>query len=185
MSKKNLRPDDREQHTLAAITIFSKYKKVMPFHIQSSYISGKFCQRLSVICPMHISSQLRQFGTRKSLRRLCLFFTALYLNALFTFLRWHSGTRQSLRWLCMFFFTASYLNGFLTFSTQAVCYEVNKAQSFGEAVLPAFLPTAITTMGRRLLMYVYPQVGYFPVDWGCRIHRLQLCRGVRTPQRGS
>ena len=34
---------------------------------------------------------------------------------------------------------------------------------------------------RKIILRQSSKLGIYPVSWGCRIHRLHLCKGVRPP----
>ena len=81
-----------------SFSIYKKWNVLQSFCIQIFYTSGKFCQRPSVI--------------------------RLKLTLSFIFNTQSSVVQGDLKWwLCLFFFSASYLDSFPTFSTQAVCYK--------------------------------------------------------------
>ena len=104
--KKNCASKTENKHTFVPITIFCLYKKNS---FKVFFLHSKFLHRWPIL------SETVNFSFKLG------FLSKLLLSQF--------GTRQFLLWLCLFSFSASYLDGFLTFYTQAIWYKVNKAQS--------------------------------------------------------
>ena len=114
------------------------------FYIQTSYIGSKFCQR----------------GRQLFVKSL---FYLLYLGSLLQG-NIYSGY--------VFFFTVLYLDGFLTFFTQAAWYKVNKSQSSGSCFCLAFLLILITTIVQ------FPQLQ--PLQWDEAFEFMHILNWVST-----
>ena len=83
-------------------------------------------------------------------------------------------------------FVVSDTNRFISFCLQHLGHTKERQKSLGPMLTKLWWPPSIPRASCSVLdlnssLPVETQIDLCPVDWGRRIHRLILCRGVRSP----